>query len=472
MTNYSINLDIDTFNRIDIKSVSNIADSIVVVLLNNSTNNKLFDYYSSVKELILNRNRVILLMDSLSNSNIDKQISMLMVSYGKYDIYRIEDIKSVDFEYMAGILDREPTREEIEQFIGCDISMYDKINVLLAELCNISNNTTELGEFIANNMELLENTVSVLDYLKLSFDSSAEAVNKVRDKLSKEIDDLNTQTKLTDSKLKEANTTVNKLTLQLDSLKIEASEYKKELEKHSNLGGAPTILSYSTLNTNNLNYNTKAVIYFKEIGKLRYINTFITCLYNLLKIKYKAKVKLLIYDTIVGLGNYKPITCTDKRQYSERKGSFTGVDKNEKIVITEPSSDILNDMLNAGIDILIIYDRMGVTKDLINGAIVYKYNVVGSMGDYRTLKNIENNLSDDYIIGPPYISNGIIGIPELVPTVMEKVRTSPTYKDGSKGEVSPTLIASYAKLTNPCRNGEIIMDGIFSRINAESLLKS
>ena len=44
MTNYSINLDIDTFNRIDIKSVSNITDSIVAVLLNNSTNNKLFDY--------------------------------------------------------------------------------------------------------------------------------------------------------------------------------------------------------------------------------------------------------------------------------------------------------------------------------------------------------------------------------------------------------------------------------------------
>ena len=143
MTNYSINLDIDTFNRIDIKSVSNITDSIVAVLLNNSTNNKLFDYYSSVKELILNRNRVILLIDSLSNSNIDKQISMLMVSYGKYDIYRIEDIKSVDFEYVGGILDREPTREEIEQFIGCDISMYDKINVLLAELYNISNNTTD-----------------------------------------------------------------------------------------------------------------------------------------------------------------------------------------------------------------------------------------------------------------------------------------------------------------------------------------
>ena len=83
---------------------------------------------------------------------------------------------------------------------------------------------------------------------------------------------MTTNYQLTDSKLKEANSNVNKLTLQLDSLKNEASEYRKELEKHNNLGGAPTILSYSTLNTNSLSYNTKAVLYFKEIGKLRYAN--------------------------------------------------------------------------------------------------------------------------------------------------------------------------------------------------------
>lgn len=467
--NYSINIDIDGYNKIEIKDASGISDSNVVIVLNNSTNNRLFDYYSSVKDMILNRNRVILLIDSFT-SNIDKQISMLMVSYGKYDIYRVDNIANIDSGYINKLLDREPTREEIEQFIGCDVSMYDKINALLAEMCSLCNNTNELAEFIAKNSELLENTVNILDYLKLSFDNSAVAVSKVKEKLGKELDSMTTNYQLTDSKLKEANSNVNKLTLQLDSLKNEASEYRKELEKHNNLGGAPTILSYSTLNTNSLSYNTKAVLYFKEIGKLRYANTFITCLYNLLKIKFKATVKLLIYDSIVGLGNYKPITYTDKRQYNERKGSFTDVNKNEKLVITEPSSDILSDMLNAGIDVIIVYDKMGVTKDLINGAIVYKYNIVGSMNDYRTLKNIESNISDDYIIGPPYISNGIIGIPELNPGIMDKVRNSPTYKSGNKNDTNPTLIASYAQLKNPCRNGEGIVDSIFSRINASSIL--
>jgi len=85
-------------------------------------------------------------------------------------------------------------------------------------------------------------------------------------------------------------------------------------------------------------------------------------------------------------------------------------------------------------------------------------------------KNIESNISDDYIIGPPYISNGIIGIPELNPSIMDKVRNSPTYKSGNKNDTNPTLIASYAQLKNPCRNGEGIVDSIFSRINASSIL--
>ena len=166
MGNYVINTDIEQFERVDIKNSSDISDSIVVIVLNSSTNNKLFDYYSAVKDLIINRNRVLLLIDG-NTTNIDKQISMLMISYAKYDIYRIEDMSSLDFEYVAKLIDREPTREEIEQFIGCDISMYDKINSLLAEMCSLFGNIDELGDFIASNSELLENTVSVLDYFFL-----------------------------------------------------------------------------------------------------------------------------------------------------------------------------------------------------------------------------------------------------------------------------------------------------------------
>lgn len=468
MSSYSINIDLEGFSKIDISETPAISDSTVIILLSSSSSNKLFDYYSSVKDLILNRNRIILLIDE-HNSNIDKQIAMLMVSYGKYDIYRISDINDIDTDYIETIISRQPTREEIEQFIGCDVSMYDKINSVLSEMCKLFNDTNELSSFIASNLELLENTVNVLDYLKVSSDNSATALIKVKDKLTKELEKMTTDYQITDSKLKESNSTVNKLTLQLSDLKNEAANYKKELEKHGNSGTAPTILSYSTINTNTLNHSTKAVIYFKEIGKLRYINTFVLCLYNLIKLKVKVNVKLLIYDTIIGLGTYKPLTHTDKRQYNERKGSFTDVHKNEKLVITEPSSDILSDMLSSGVDILIIYDRLGVNKDLINGAVVYKYNVVGSMNDYKALKNLDTGLSDDYIIGPPHVSNNIIGLPDFSAEVMTKVRSSPSYKDSSRNDVNSTLISSYAQLKNPCRNGEVIMDAILNRINASSI---
>ena len=77
MSNYVINTDIEQFERVDIKNSSDISDSIVVIVLNSSTNNKLFDYYSAVKDLIINRNRVLLLIDG-NTTNIDKQISMLI----------------------------------------------------------------------------------------------------------------------------------------------------------------------------------------------------------------------------------------------------------------------------------------------------------------------------------------------------------------------------------------------------------
>ena len=103
MSCYSINIDLEGFSKLDIAETSAISDSTVIILLSSSSSNKLFDYYSSVKDLILNRNRIILLIDE-HNSNIDKQIAMLMVSYGKYDIYRISDINDIDTDYMETII--------------------------------------------------------------------------------------------------------------------------------------------------------------------------------------------------------------------------------------------------------------------------------------------------------------------------------------------------------------------------------
>ena len=147
---------------------------------------------------------------------------------------------------------------------------------------------------------------------------------------------------------------------------------------------------------------------------------------------------------------------------------FLDAKKNERIVVTEPSSDILSDILKSDIDIVIIYDRLGINRDLISGAMVYKYNVVSSMGDYRTLKSLEPNISDDFIIAPPYVSSGVIGLPEFVPEVMARVRNSPNYKN-SAGNPIATLVQSYASLVNPNNSGVNIINSIFERINIKNI---
>ena len=463
--NYTVNFSVG-YEQKDIKETKEIKDSTILVYLDSSVNKKLFEYYYYLKAMILNNNRVIIILDNYT-CGIEKQLCMLMVSYNRYDIYRVLEQKDLTSEYIESLLERTPTIEEVEQFIGCDISMYANINEVLTEMSSLYDNPEALSEFIAKNLELLENTVNVIDFLKANTDNNSIALNNIKEKLSSDVEKLKSEISVTSSKLRESNYENNLLNTELSSIRSELVEYKERGNADSS--STPKILSYSTLNINTLSHRTGAVLYFKEFGKLRYINSFILSLCELIKVKGGGlSYKLLIYDTKVALGTYKPLSYLDRLAYTERKSMFLDAKKNERIVVTEPSSDILSDILKSDIDIVIIYDRLGINRDLISGAMVYKYNVVSSMGDYRTLKSLEPNISDDFIIAPPYVSSGVIGLPEFVPEVMARVRNSPNYKN-SAGNPIATLVQSYASLVNPNNSGVNIINSIFERINIKNI---
>lgn len=464
---YTINFELENYDYKNIKDTSDIKNDLILVLLDNKNDRKLFTYYYYIKQMIVNNNRVVLLIDRYT-SNIEKQICMLMASYNRYDIYRLDDIKDLNLDYVASILDRNPTREEIEQFIGCDIAMYANVNEVLTELYSLVNKPEELEQFVNTNSELLDNAIGVIDYLKLSYDDTVVALNKVKEALNDELSKVTNEFNIANSKLKESSSTINSLSSQLDTLKNDVFNYKKELDKYVNLGSAPRILNYSTLNVNVTRHKTGAILYFKEIGKLRYINSFIYVLCSILKMKCKLSYKLLIYDNKIGLGTYKPLSSVDSRSYNERRSNYDDINKNLKLVITEPSTDILHNILNAGLDVVIVYDRFGINKDLVSGAIVYKYNVVGSSNEYRCLKSLDSSLSDDFIIGPPHVSKGIIGIPDFTPDVVERIRNSVSY-GANHEDASPILVSTYGTLRNPCRNNEPIIGSILNRINADKL---
>ena len=163
---YTVNFSVEGADELDIASerLTGETGSTVYVLLNEESNNRLYDYYASVKTLILKGNRVILFL-SEDRSKIGTQIAMLLVSYRQYDIYRIEKESLLTSEYLREVADRCPTYEEVETFISSDIATYDKLNEVLSKLSDLAqgNKLEELTSEIMSNITVLESTINVVD---------------------------------------------------------------------------------------------------------------------------------------------------------------------------------------------------------------------------------------------------------------------------------------------------------------------
>lgn len=455
---YIVNIDIENLDKVDISSpeLANLKNDSVLIWLSTESNARLYEYYLSVKGLLVNGNRVLLLMDG-EKSMIRKQICMLLATYQNYDMYIIKDKDLVNFDYVMSLLDREPTVEEVETFIGSDMAMYDKVNDLLTAITDLvrKEKYEELTELFISNINLMDTTINVVEYLKNLAINTPEGFQKTIDSLKKELKSKENELKDQDVMLKSKNYALNQQQLELEDCKKDLNKYKQELEKASSNSKDPVILNYSTLNMNVTKAKTGAVIYFKEIGKLRYINTFVVSLLTLLEKRYKLSCKLLIYDSNINFNIYKPLSYVDSRTYNEKKDVFLDPSKNTKMVIIEPASNILTDIVKYGYDVVIIYDRLRGNDDLITGAQVYKYYVVSSQHEYKMLKNTHPNVPDDEIIGHPRISPNILAIGELPP---EDVAAAESKR-----------VQSYFQLKNTGTNKVPLIQSIIAKSNADKI---
>ena len=450
--NYSVNIELDGYTKTNIedKELDSLTDSTVVIVLDSESNAKLYEYYCTVKNLIINNNRLIMLLDG-DRSKIRKQICMLMVSYNKYDIYRIDNMSIVDNDYISNILSRSPGFEEVETFIDKDVAAGGKVNELLAEISsNLSKGNLEsANKLLAENINIMESAINTVDDMRQVTDASSNAFNNTVGKLREEV-------KKRDTELEEKETAINESKFKVNQLKNSLAEANEEIDKYKKMSANTnnsntSLVKYNTIDLLTKKVKTGSILYFKEISKLRYINTFVKCLAELLSGKYKKSVKLLIYDNNANFNVYSPITCIDARIYSEQKDLFLPSNYNPEIVVLEPATFILNDMMNYGYDVLIIYDRLRMQEDLVDGAIVSKYYVVSSKKEFENLKFANPNIPNSDIIGTPEIGNGIVGLP----TVDEKhIKTSKLM-----------VQSTYMRLENPCVKGQNIMSSILDRIN-------
>jgi len=456
---YGVNLHgIANISEIDIEdsSIIDIKNSTVIIVLDKESSNKLYRYYTVVKNLIIHENRVILIMDE-DKSKIRKQICMLLVNYNKYDIYRVDDMSLVDDDYIKEVISRSPTYEEIETFIGSDIALSAEINTMLSKMTDLIKNQEyeQLQQFIAENINSLENTVTIIDYMKSVTDASHEGFTSTVEKLKNEIADKDAEIQSVKDEAESNKYRLQTTKNEVKELQTEIEKYKERIKNSSGSSSNATVVKYSPLNMTLSKSRTGAVLYFKEIGKLRYINTLVDSLIRNLQKRVGLKVKLLIYDDPDKFGIYSPLSYVDARTFSEQKELFTKVGKNDRIVITEPSNFILNDILKVDYDVVIIYDRLHCEDDLVVGPLVYKYYVVSSVAEYEALRRYNKDIPNDEIISHQYIGNGVIGIPDL------------SREDVKKSEIS--RVGSYVRMVGSSDDKTPILEKIMNRINAKEL---
>lgn len=380
-----------TTNILD-KSLKESSDNIVVLVLDESTSDKLAEYYNMVTDILLSKNKLYLIVVG-KESKIRKSICTLVANYKNYNIYKVDSKNTITTEYVDTIIEREPTIDEVQSFIGGDISGYSDINVILMGIDDlVSRGDLEgLKRFIEEHLISIENLTNVVDYMKKIVDTanSKELFSRI-DELKNKIRDADIKLDSTEEENKKIKDENLRLIESSETTKKElakAMSKTKELEQQMS-SNTPVIQSYSEINTALIKCKTSNIIYFKEISYVPYTNSLMIMLMEILKLM-KKKAKLIIYDSKVGLSTiYKPLSVIGGSEFVANKANF--VSHVDIFTVVEPNPTILSSILentNPAFDIVIIYDRMRQPTNIVSGNNVVKFYIINSNKDFREVQN-------------------------------------------------------------------------------------
>lgn len=374
--------------NIEDNRLSNIKNDTIVIIINKDAT-ELYLYYHTIKTLLLNNNRVILIINN--KSNMIKHICMLMVLYKRYDIYVIEDESILDIEHIDVLIGREPTEDEVGQYVDIDAIANEKLCDILLEMTTAidDGDTDTLIKLAIEYKDVLQRSINVIGYLNYLVDNGNKDIAIKLKEYKSTINDLEEQLKKSDIKLREVANKLEYLEQANKTLQKEAFTAKaklRELEEQSN-SGEPIIKTYSTVLTSMVKCRAKSIIYFKEVSYVRYVNSFITKLAEILAKVNKLKVKLLIYDNKNAFNTvYKPTNVITSTEYVNNASTF--VNSIDRLIIVECNQAIIEDILKADYDVIIIYDRLKQAQDIVAGNNVYKYWVINSSHEYDILDKI------------------------------------------------------------------------------------
>lgn len=456
MNRYIINHNIQGYETVEIDNkilLNN--NNIIVVALDESTNDKLAIYYNSIIDIILSGAKVIIL-DIAKTSKIRKAIFMVSILYKNYNIYRVDSLGIVDSNYLQAIENREPDIIEVQQFVGGDVAAYSDLSTILFGITQLTNtgDIEGLKVFVEQHIESIENSIELIEYLKRVADSSnseelISIVNNLKEKIEKsseEIDRLNSDVRQYKSDNAKLNDKLISMDKELQIANRRASDLTEQLKSNTS---ARVISTYQELNTSLINCKTTHIIYFKEVSYVKYTNSLVMNMFEMLKKYYKDRVKLLIYDNKVGIpGIYKGVSIYNSSEYLSNRQKILRDTK--KLVVAEPNIVFLDDALTSVdpiFETVIVYDRMGQSNNLIVGNNVTKIVVVNSKSMLNNVKDsLKLNINSIIISGDDFGDNSIqIGEIDGYKNATDSAKTSKYFKlpikEGSKEMIIPTIFA-------------------------------
>ena len=402
MARYAMNINLHGYDKLTIenRNTDDIRNDIVIVAVNKALDEQLSNYYKIVEQLLKNKNRVILLSSEDDNSLL-KPLASLMVCYSAYDIYTVPDISGVDSIYASDILKRNPCIEEVQNYIGGDVTAYNDLITILYGIESLvkEGKVESLKKFLEEHILSIAEFTTTFNNMKKKCDmyDSGELIDKIT-ALKNDADKLG-------NTIKEQNEELMNTRQVRDTFKVRCAELQKENDRlksanedlESNTSGAGAVIrNYSELNTRLVPaIKTRFILYFKEISYVPYVNTLVTEIMNILESnKLGIKTKLLIYDCNTNLYSvYNKLRIATGQSYITEKETF--VRSLKRFVVTEPNQSIITDMLTSDqrFDVLVIYDRMKQSHDLISGNNVSKFYIINSKNDYEAVVSGTNKIN-------------------------------------------------------------------------------
>ena len=455
MSKFIINHSVFGYDTVDIddKRIDS-KDNTIILILNESTNNLMSKYYNRVIDIILSGAKLIMIAVG-NESKIRKTLFMLAVSYRNYNLYKINNVSLINDEYLQSIENREPDLIEVQQFIGGDISAYSELNTILFginELIN-SNDLNGLKTFIEQHINSIDSSVELIEYLKRVSDATNSGeMNNIIESLKEKMSNIEHENSSMRQDIKQYKNENSRLSTAVESLKKDvANANKKAIELKSQLENnttCPIITSYKEVNTSLVRCKAQSIIYFKELSYARYTNSLVNNIVNILKTVHHMDVKLMIYDSRVGMpGLYKGISILNTNDYLANKSKI--LRDTTRYVITEPNQVFIEDVLTSispQFQVVIVYDRMMQPIDIVSGNNVTKVFVVNSASNFEAMKPSIRFSLGSLIISSEQNIDGCISIPEI--------------QGYSKGTES-AKISKYMKLAGP--DGTSIINSILTK---------